>query len=223
MPPTADVLMLAPRMIGDAVRSRFVSGKGFPSFVSVEQDGTGDAWATTLALAQGIGALQAPGGAIESSVREETLMDLFAEQAIWPQIIAVFREAYNVLKARGCSDEALCHELWMSGEPAEVFEKMAEMGFVRQLVLHSSVSQYGQLKGSGEVEMGAMRREFERVADQRILGGDFAREFGELSEGEGADGKGVQRRLEELYKVAAESELAVGERRVRERMGMKTD
>lgn len=213
--------MLAPRMIGDGVRSRYVSGKGFPCFVSVEQDGTGEAWAVTLALAKGIGALQSA-GAIESSVREETLMDLFAEQAIWPQIIAVFREAYGVLKARGCSDEALCHELWMSGEPAEVFERMAEMGFVRQLVLHSSVSQYGQLKTAAEIDVGAMRGQFERVADRRILGGEFAGEFGKLSEGEGGEG-GVQRKLEELYKVAAECELAVGERRVRERMGLKTE
>lgn len=216
--------MLAPRMIGDGVRGRYVSGKGFPCFVSVEQDGTGAAWAVTLGLALGIGALRSGGGggAIESSVREETLMDLFAEQAIWPRIIAVFREAYGVLKARGCSDEALCHELWMSGEPAEVFERMAEVGFVRQLVLHSSVSQYGQLKTAAEIDVGAMRGEFERVADRRILGGEFAGEFGRLSEGDGGEG-GVQRRLEELYKVAAESELAVGERRVRERMGLKTE
>ncbi len=219
--------MLAPRMIGDGVRSRFVSGQGFPCFVSVEQDGTGRGWATALGLAKGIGALQpaGAGGCVESSVREETLMDLFAEQAVWPQIIAVFREAYSVLRGRGCSDEALCHELWMSGEAAEVFLRMAEVGFVRQLVLHSSVSQYGQLSTAAEVDVRAMRGEFERVADRRILGGGFAREFGALSEGDGGDGsgRGVRRRLEELYRDAEGSELAVGERRVRERLGLKTD
>lgn len=90
--------------------------------MSVEQDGTGKAWEVALAICRGVGATK--GGAIESSCREETLTDLFAEQAIWPTIIAVFRESYKQLKALGCSDEALCHEMWLSKEPAEVFEMM---------------------------------------------------------------------------------------------------
>ena len=135
--PTNDIVMVAPRMIGTSVRSRYESGQGFPCFVSVEQDGTGKAWPNALALCRGIGATK--GGVIESSAREETLADLFAEQAIWPAIISVFREAYSVLKGLGCSDEALVHELWLSKEPAEVFEKCADDGFVRQLIHHSSV------------------------------------------------------------------------------------
>ena len=86
-------------------------------------------------------------------------MDLFAEQALFPQIIATFQEAYKTLKRLGCSDEALCHEMWMSKEvslvlfigiwqtslaniqskPAEIFEAMANEGFVKQLGLHSTV------------------------------------------------------------------------------------
>jgi ketol-acid reductoisomerase len=134
---TNDVVMVAPRMIGTSVRSRYTSGEGFPCFVSVEQDGTGNAWNVALGLCRGIGATKS--GAIESSAREETLMDLFAEQAIWPNVIATFREAYKMLKGMGCSDEALVHELWLSKEPAEVFEKCADDGFIRQLVYHSSV------------------------------------------------------------------------------------
>ena len=134
---TNDIAMVAPRMIGTSVRSRYESDQGFPCFVSVEQDGTGNAWAVALALCRGIGATK--GGVIESSAKEETLMDLFAEQAIWPSVIATFREAYSTLKALGCSDEALVHELWLSKEPAEVFEKCADDGFIRQLVHHSSV------------------------------------------------------------------------------------
>jgi ketol-acid reductoisomerase len=135
--PTNDVVMVAPRMIGTSVRTRYESGQGFPCFVSVEQDGTGNAESVALALCRGIGATK--GGVIESSAREETLMDLFAEQAIWPSVIATFREAYAALKELGCSDEALVHELWLSKEPAEIFEKCADDGFIRQLIHHSSV------------------------------------------------------------------------------------
>lgn len=71
------------------MRSLYVKQKGFPCFVSVEQDGTGNGLATALALSRGIGATKA--GAIASSVYEETAMDLFAEQALWPNIIMLFR------------------------------------------------------------------------------------------------------------------------------------
>ena len=76
-------------MIGSSVRSLYQKGKGFPCFVSVEQDGTGTALQLCLALARAIGATKV--GAIASSVREETAMDLFAEQALWPNIIMLFR------------------------------------------------------------------------------------------------------------------------------------
>jgi ketol-acid reductoisomerase len=124
-------------MVGASVRSLYESKKGFPCFVSVEQDATGNAWPLALSICLAIGATKA--GAIESSCREEALTDLFAEQAMWPTIISVFREGYKLLKELGCSDEALVHEMWLSKEPAEIFEMAAEKGFVKQLVAHSSV------------------------------------------------------------------------------------
>lgn len=215
IPSTADVVMVAPRMIGTSVRTLFEKGRGFPCFISSEQNGTGNADAICLSLALGIGALKM--GAIESSCREETLIDLFAEQALFPTIIKVFEEAYSTLKRLGASDEALCYELWMSKEAAEIFEKMADDGFIKQLVHHSSVSQYGQLKGSlnydGDIADG-LRREFSRVAEQRILNGAFEKEFSKMEESEG----GVQGHLDKLYEQAEQSELATGEKKVRSRL-----
>ena len=216
IPSTADVIMLAPRMVGSSVRSLFEKDKGFPAFISSEQNGTGNADKLCLSLALGIGALKT--GAIESSCREETLIDLFAEQALFPTIIRVFEEAYSTLKRLGASDEALCYELWMSKECAEIFEKMADDGFIKQLVHHSSVSQYGQLKGSqdypGELTEG-LRREFKRVTEQRILNGAFEKEFSKMEESLG----GVQGELDKLFKEAEKSELAEGEKKVRATLG----
>ena len=76
-------------MIGSSVISLYEKGQGFPCFVSVEQEGYGGALEIALAISKGIGATRT--GAILSSVREETAMDLFAEQALWPNIIALFR------------------------------------------------------------------------------------------------------------------------------------
>lgn len=61
------------------------------------------------------------------------------------------REAFSILQEAGCSDEALCYEMyvvlqvidiaythplnsrWMSKEPAEIFERAAEEGFITQV------------------------------------------------------------------------------------------
>jgi ketol-acid reductoisomerase len=82
--------------------------------VSVEQDGTGKAREVALALCRGTGATK--GSVIECSTRDEILMDLFAEQALWSPLITTFTEVYAILKSLGCSDEALVHKLWLSKE-----------------------------------------------------------------------------------------------------------
>lgn len=210
--------MVAPRLIGTSVCSLFVKGEGFPCFVSSEQDGSGQAHARSLTLANGIGALRK--GAIESSCREETLIDLFAEQALFPTVITIFEQAYTTLKNLGCSDETLCFELFMSKEPAEIFEKMADDGFVKQLIHHSTVSQYRQLKGALNYPQEILQpllKEFSRVAEKRVLDGSFADEFTQLEDTEG----GVQGALDKLYKEAEKSDLGQGEVKVRQRLAIR--
>ena len=48
-----DVLLLAPRMLGEEVRTNFLDGRGFFSYVSVEQDASGTAEVRLMALACG--------------------------------------------------------------------------------------------------------------------------------------------------------------------------
>ncbi|ESK97934.1 ketol-acid reductoisomerase [Moniliophthora roreri MCA 2997] len=212
--PTQDVVMVAPRMIGSSVRSLYEKGKGFPCFVSVEQDGSGNGLATALALSKGIGATRA--GAIASSAREETTMDLFAEQALWPNIIMLFREAFNVLKEAGCSDEALCYEMWMSKEPAEIFERAAEDGFIAQLKHHSIVSQFGQLSGAFSLDGAATREHFKDILHNQVLNGSFCKKFSEIEAD--LEKVGPQNPLHELYRKAEETELAQAEKRVKARL-----
>ncbi|KXN90061.1 RNA-binding protein rsd1 [Leucoagaricus sp. SymC.cos] len=215
--PTHDVVMVAPRMIGSSVRSLYEKGKGFPCFVSVEQDGSGNALPVALALSKVIGATKA--GAIASSAREETIMDLLAEQALWPNIIMLFREAFNVLQKAGCSDEALCYEMWMSKEPAEIFDRAAEEGFITQLKHHSTCSQFGQLRGALNLDGAAARSHFEDVLYNQILSGKFSKEFSQLEDDLEKEGEGNP--LNELYRRTEESELAQAEKRVRARLAYR--
>ncbi|KAL5535384.1 RSD1 [Sanghuangporus sanghuang] len=209
IPSTSNVVMVAPRMIGSSVRSLYQNGQGFPCFVSVEQDGAGKALEIALAISQAIGATKA--GAIESSAREETAMDLFAEQGLWPNIIMLFQQAFSVLKEAGCSDEALCYEMWMSKEPAEIFERAAEDGFIRQLKHHSTVSQFGQLSGALSLDGSTIRKHFENILHNQVLNGSFARDFSKLEDA--LEKEGPENPLNELYRRAEETELGQAEMR----------
>lgn len=202
VPVNVDVVMVAPRMIGAGVRERFLRGEPYPCFVSVERDTTGSALGIALAVARGIGATR--GGAIASSALEEAALDLFSEQAIWPKILLTLQTAYQVLHAAGFSDEAILYEMYLSKEPAEVFERFAEQGVFGQLTLHSRTSQYGQLRALLADDGGSLHGHFSRVLHDDILSGKFAREWSGVQASESD-------RLEELRAEALTSPLAQAE------------
>src|SRR6266568_728710 len=206
LPDVIDVIMVAPRMIGAGVRERYLRGEPYPCFISVERDVSGNALKLALSIARGIGATR--GGAIGSSAREEAALDLFSEQAIWPVILAAFRGAYEVLHEAGFSDEAILYEMYLSKEPVEVFDRIAEQGLFGQLPLHSHTSQYGQLRALAADDGASLRERFERVLEDDILSGRFAREWSDVQ------AKG-QERLEQLRAEALKSSIARAEAKVR--------
>jgi ketol-acid reductoisomerase len=199
LPDTIDVIMVAPRMIGTGVRERYLSGESYPCFISVERDVSGNAFKLALSIARGIGATR--GGAILSSAREEAALDLFSEQATWPFIMAAFRTAYRVLHEAGFSDEAILYEMYLSKEPAEVFDRIAEQGLFGQLTLHSHTSQYGQLRALLADDGSELYEKFKRVLEDDILSGRFAQEWSDVH------AKGLER-LEQMRTEALESPLA---------------
>lgn len=75
-----DVCLVAPLGVGEQVRAVYERGGGTPGMLAVQQDVSGQARALALsyALANGHGRA----GIIETSFREETETDLFAEQAV---------------------------------------------------------------------------------------------------------------------------------------------
>ncbi len=79
-PPGVDVSMIAPKAPGHRVREVFKEGQGTPGLLAVHQDASGQAKATALAYAKGIGCTRA--GVIETTFAEETETDLFGEQAV---------------------------------------------------------------------------------------------------------------------------------------------
>lgn len=171
---TADVLLLAPRMIGPGVRDRFVEGRGFPSFVGVHQDATGRARARLLALARGIGSTRA--GCLEMSMADEAALDLFTEQGFGPAFGAVLTSAIEMLIEAGYPPEAVLMELYMSGELAYAAQRFVDTGMIAQMDFHSRTSQYGSMtRGWRFADLDLKDRL--RAALDDIRSGAFAREW----------------------------------------------
>jgi len=124
-----DVLLLAPRMLGEAARDLFLSGDSFPSFVSVEQDASGQAWEVLLALAKAVGSLKA--GVMVLSATQETHLDLFMEQGFGPLLGAGIMASFQVAVDAGFPAEAVVLELYMSGEMSLIRRSWGGAGTVQ--------------------------------------------------------------------------------------------
>ena len=176
LPADIDVALVAPRMIGVGVRETFVAGTGFPSFVGVHHDATGTATARMLGIAKGIGSTRA--GCIEMSMHDEATLDLFTEQGFGPAFGRVLMTAIDVLVDAGYPPEAVLLELYLSGEFAYSFEKMREVGMMKQMDFHSQTSQYGTVtRGARFMELGEpIKKKMSEVLDE-IRSGRFANEW----------------------------------------------
>ncbi|MFC1633876.1 ketol-acid reductoisomerase [Planctomycetota bacterium] len=183
-----DIIMVAPRMIGQAVRNLYKSDLGFPCLVAWEQDSDDRSISIALALAKAIGATRL--GAFKSSFKEEVMIDLFAEQMLWPGIIKLCLLYFEKLTDSGCDPEIVATELHLSGEFVEIARAMITHGFFGQLKLHSQTSQYGQLSRADKMAP----RELLAYIDQamhEICSGKFHEEWTK----EQKDGKPNMRRL----------------------------
>jgi ketol-acid reductoisomerase len=173
-PPGVDVVLVAPRMIGVGVRDLHVAGQGFPAFIGVEQDASGQARGIALALAKGIGAMRM--GAVEVTFAQETELDLFTEQCFGPAFGQVLTTAVDLLLEAGYPPEAILLELYMSGEFAYTLGKIARMGVIEQSALHSHTSQYGSMSRGMRFILPELREKMQAGLDE-IRSGAFAREW----------------------------------------------
>jgi ketol-acid reductoisomerase len=174
-PPDVDVIMVAPRMIGTQVRESFVDGRGAPAFIAVAQDASGHALETALAWARGIGATRAV--AFKTTFAEETELDLFQEQAVWPLLFRTWTTAFEFLVEKGFPPEMVALEMYGSGEAAEIFREMARVGFFKQARFHSQTSQYGTLSRASAVPFAKDVSDFMDKALTAIRDGRFDAEW----------------------------------------------
>ncbi len=175
-PAGVDVVMVAPRMIGVGVREAYLAGKGFPSFVGVAQDASGQALPLALALAKGMGSTRA--GVIQVTFAQEAELDLFTEQCFAPAFGQVLMQAVDLLISEGYPPEAVLLELYLSGELGYTLSKAARVSFIEQSRFHSPTSQYGTLTRGPRFVDPELRERMRRGLEE-IRSGKFAREWAE--------------------------------------------
>jgi ketol-acid reductoisomerase len=168
-----DVVLVAPKGIGPAVRSEFLKGSGVPGLVAVHHDYTGQARNVALSLAHALGFSRSL--IYETTFREETEVDLFSEQAVLLGGMGeLLRAAFETLTKQGYSPEIAyfecLHELKL------IADLLYENGMVNTLEKVSSVARYGNATAGRRLVTDDTRREMAALLEE-IRDGSFARKF----------------------------------------------
>jgi ketol-acid reductoisomerase len=172
-PGTSDVVMVAPKAPGRALRQEFLNGWGVPALLAVEQDYTGHARETALAIAKGLGSTRV--GVIETTFREETETDLLGEQVdLCGGVTELIKTSFQVLVEEGYQPELayfeVLHELKM------IVDLIQAGGIEHMWANVSNTAEFGGRTRGRRVIDPHVRKNMEALLAD-IKSGAFAREW----------------------------------------------
>jgi ketol-acid reductoisomerase len=167
------VWLVAPKGPGHTVRGHYQEGKGVPCLVAIHQDPNGDALATALAYAKGIGGGRA--GIIETTFREETETDLFGEQSVLcGGLTALMQAGFETLVEAGYAPEMAYFEC--IHEVKLIVDLIYEGGVANMRYSVSNTAEYGDLTRGPRLIDDSVKQRMKDVL-REIQTGAFAREF----------------------------------------------
>jgi ketol-acid reductoisomerase len=169
--PDVDVAMVAPKAPGHRVRELFQEGAGTPALFAIHQDATGQARATTLSYAKGIGVTRA--GVIETTFAEETETDLFGEQAVLcGGTSALVKAGFQTLVDAGYQPEVAyfecMHELKL------IVDLMYQGGLNYMRYSISDTAEHGDYTGGPKIVTDETKKAMKKMLDD-IRSGEYAR------------------------------------------------
>jgi len=172
-PAEAAVVLVSPTGPGRVIRELYEQGAGVPAYLAVHQPGAGDAWSVATHYATALGSARAR--LLRTTVREETEVDLFGEQAVLcGGMNALVSAAYGTLVRAGYTPEIayleVVHQLRYL---AELLHARGVAGLRRGI---SGTALYGDLTRGPRVINAASREALERMLAE-IRSGEFAREW----------------------------------------------
>src|SRR5262245_57341038 len=190
MPPSCDVVLVSPTAPGRVLAEPRDRRARIPAYLAVHQDTSGSAWDVAAEYAEALHL----GPTLRTTVREETEVDLFGEQAVLcGGMNALVRTAFEVLVSRGYAAEVAylecVHQLRYL---AELLNEKGPSGFRSAI---SGTARFGDLTRGPRVIGPESRRAMEQILEE-IRSGEFAREWRE-------EVAGGARRLQSLLDRAA--------------------
>jgi ketol-acid reductoisomerase len=168
-----DVLMVAPKGQGHAMRAEYLKGGGVPGLIAIHQDASGNAHDLGLAYASALGCGRT--GVIETSFREECETDLFGEQAVLcGGLIALIRAGFETLVEAGYAPEMAYFECLH--EVKLIVDLVYEGGIANMNYAISNTAEYGEYVTGPRIINDATKTEMKRVLAD-IQAGRFARDW----------------------------------------------
>ena len=172
-PAGVDVFMAAPKGPGHTVRSTYVSGKGVPCLVAVEQNATGRAYEIALAYIAGIGGARA--GVMETTFHDETETDLFGEQAVLcGGVCALMQAGFETLCEAGYDPRNAYFEC--IHEMKLIVDLIYQSGFAGMRYSISNTAEYGDYITGPKIVTAETKKAMKQILTD-IQDGTFAKEF----------------------------------------------
>ncbi len=188
-----DVVMVAPKAPGAAVREEYLRGKGAPALVAVYQDYSGMAKDFALAIAKGIGATRS--GVIETTFAEETETDLIGEQNVLVGgLMELLMKGWETLVDMGYQPEVAYFEAL--NEAKLIMDLIWRYGIKGMLERVSVTARYGGLTVGPKVLDDEVKDKMRRYAE-RVVSGEFANEWVRTYRNNGGKLKELMRKVEE--------------------------
>ena len=155
-----DVLLVAPKGPGTALRADYLAGSGLISLFAVAQDASGGAEALALSYAAAIGSGRV--GILPTSFAEECEADLFNEQAVlWGAIPELIHAGFETLVAEGFSPEIAYFECLT--EVKLIADLIYARGIAGMREAISNTAEFGALEGGPRIVTEATRAEMRRI------------------------------------------------------------
>lgn len=172
-PADVDVFLVAPKGPGHLVRRTYEAGAGVPALFAIYQDASGQAKDIALAYAKGIGS--ARGGVLETTFEEETVTDLFGEQAVLcGGLTALVKAGFETLVEAGYQPELAYFETLH--EVKLIVDLMYEGGMAGMRYSVSDTAEWGDfVSGPRVIDADTKARMKDILTD--IQEGKFAREW----------------------------------------------
>jgi ketol-acid reductoisomerase len=168
-----DVLLVAPKGPGTALRSEFEAGRGLIALFAVAQDASGGAQALALSYGAAIGSGRA--GMLPTSFAEECEADLFNEQAVlWGAIPELIYAGFETLVDAGFSPEVAYFECLT--EVKLIADLIYARGIAGMQQAISNTAEFGALKGGNRIVNADTRTEMRRIL-REVRSGAFAQDL----------------------------------------------